>query len=388
MPFCTQCGAQLEEGAKFCTNCGARQPDAVAPTYTPPAAPAGAPQGAPSYTYDPTIYGGKDGGIGSSGNSGKKKGGKIVFIILAVLAVIAALAYVFATKLGGGSGKDVDDAALGLYTAQKAEASGMSISIQSMWKNGFTVELKDKGKAELNVDGTKGSAKWTLDGENINIQGSGVDLSGTLKDGVLTLEDVMGTGVRLYFTKDGASLPEAEYGWWNGDWYGWWTVYDAGGVYLEDGYANHAWDVCATIEVNGEEGSIDIWDEDGDSVAWADLRFGPGASDKGCMTSTDGKFYNKQIEQSEWIADPAVGMMSEFDQFICIHGFYAQPSNAENWIEYYIFLRPWGMKWDDVENGDLSNMIYDSMMPNNYENWYLPLIESGAGMPAEFEGLD
>ena len=31
MPFCVQCGAQLEDGAKFCTVCGAKQPEAAAP---------------------------------------------------------------------------------------------------------------------------------------------------------------------------------------------------------------------------------------------------------------------------------------------------------------------------------------------------------------------
>ena len=513
MAFCTQCGAQLEEGAKFCTVCGARQPETESPaapqpsySYTPPAAPA-ASQGAPSYSYDPTVYAGKN------KKGGKKKGGKVVVIILAVLAVIAALVYVLAGKLGGG-GKSVDpgDPVLGLYTAQKAEASGMTISVKTMWKNGFTIELKDKGKAEINVDGNKGSAKWTLDGETFTIKGSGVDCSGTLADGMLTLEDVMGTGVTLYFTKDGASIPSAEtekpqassapawrddvlglyhadkgvaygndipietmwengfaielkadgkcslningtegsgswsmdgdtisfnvpgfnmdgtlvdgvltlkdvYGlgvdlyftqdgslvpaskpettsadsWWEGDWYGWWVVYDAGGFYQENEYINQAWDVCSTIEVYGDGTAyIEIWDEDGDDVAWADLSIAEGSSDKGCMTSVDGMFYNRDITKGEWSIDPAVGQTAGFDDLFCIHGYYAKPSNADDWIEYYIFLRPWGTRWEDMDDVDAtSGMIYPGdMLPLEYENWYLPLIESGASMPEGFEGLE
>ena len=203
MPFCVQCGAKLEEGAKFCTVCGAKQPETAAPVNIPPAS-AGADRQS-SYTYDPTIYAGR--GAGES-KPPRKKGGALVFILLAALVVIAALVFIFTGR--GGSKAAADDPVLGLYTAQKAETAGISISINTMWKDGFTIELKDKGKAQINVDGKSGSAKWTLDDETFTIKGSGVDCSGTLSDGVLTLENVMDTGVTLFFTKDGVSLPSDE----------------------------------------------------------------------------------------------------------------------------------------------------------------------------------
>ena len=540
MPFCVQCGAKLEDGAKFCTVCGAKQPEAASPVYVPPTeekpaepqgysytppASAGAGQQS-SYNYDPTIYGGAGGG---ASKPPKKKGGALVFIILAVLVVIGAVVYLVAGRSGGGSVAS-DDPVLGLYTAQKAETAGISISIKTMWKNGFTIELKDKGKAAINVDGKNGSAKWTLDGTAFTVKGSGVDCSGTLADGVLTLENVMDTGVTLYFTKDGAALPAEEtpapaptvapapsvdpapapssapapadtdeivgsynadkavaygmeieistmwekgfsidlkdggkcsisvngtnasgtwsqngetvtvnvpgfnmdgsyrdgvllfedlYGmgvdlyftkdgsmlpgskpaapalpaadsWWEGDWYGWWVVVDAGGSYLDENYVNQAWDACARIDVSDNgTGYIDIWDEDGDDVAWADLSFGSGGSDKGAATSTAGKFYNHEIAKGEWVIDPTDGECGGFDELICIRGRYAQPTNADNWIEYYIFLRPWGTRWEDIESGDTSGMIYpDDMMPLNYTDWYLPLIEAGKPMPDGFEGLE
>ena len=412
MPFCVQCGAQLEDGAKFCTNCGAKQPESSAPVYTPPVTesspepetnytytpPASEDQNAApapgGYSYDPTVYGGE------SAKSGKKKGGKVVFILLAVLAVIAALIYLLAGK-GGGKTAASDDPTLGLYTAQKAEMAGINVAIDSMWENGFTIELKDKGKAAVNVDGTKRTIKWTLDGEDFTLKGSGLDCSGTLSNGVLTLENVMDTGITLTFTKDGASLPAAsapaaapapasEYSWWIGDWYGWWVVYDAGGSYQEEGYANQAWDACATIESKGtDSGYIEIWDEDGDTVASADVSFEGGNTDKGCMKSVSGMFYNDEIENGEWVVDPSSADVAGFDDLICIHGYYAKPTNAEDWIEYYIFLRPWGTKWDDIAKGDTSGMIYPGdMLPMNYDSWYLPLIEAGSPMPENFDGLE
>ena len=218
-------------------------------------------------------------------------------------------------------------------------------------------------------------------------------MTGTLSGGVLFLENIMDTGVDLYFTKDGSMIPaetttDSDSAW-AGDYYGWWTVVDASGEYDdEDVYLSHAWDVCATIEDYGDgTGAIEIWDEDDDDVAWADVRFGSGLTERGSMTSIRGKFYNADIKEGEWVIDPAEGMMSRFDGMLCISGRYVQPSDPNSWIDYHIFLRPWGVKWDDVKDADTSDMIYTDMMPVEYENWYLPLIEAGEPMPDSFEGL-
>ena len=508
MAFCVQCGAKLEEGAKFCTNCGARQPEPQPPSLgeeTPRVDPAGASGAAPrqpqnsAYNYDPTIY------TPGPQPQKKKSGGKIVFIVLAALIVLGAVLFLVLGR-GGTAAPAADDAVLGLYVAQKAEMNGINIKISDMWDEGFTIELKNKGKAEINVDGKKGSAKWTLDGSAFTIKGSGVDCSGTLSDGVMTLENVMDSGVKLFFTKDGAELPSAStsaapgstdtdilgvyhadkgvaYGseveisemwekgfsielqeggkciavidgqrseatWlldgenftltegsmeltgtfsdgviclsdimgmgvdlyfskdgsmrpenqdsvpnesaWEGDYYGWWTVVDAGGEYNDDDiYLYHAWDVCAFIEDNGDgTGYIEIWDEDNDDVAWADVRFEPGQTERGVMTSVKGSFFNDPIEANEWIVDSANEIMTQFDGMIWINGRYTQPGNPENWINYHIYIRPWGTRWEDVKNADTSNMIYSDMMPLEYENWYLPKIEAGLDMPDSFEWDD
>lgn len=529
---CIHCGAQLPDGAKFCTSCGARQPESAASVYTPPVQekpaepqssgytpPASGAAGQQSgYTYDPTIYTGREKAQGEP----KKKGGALVFIILAALVVVGALIYIFTSLSGGKS--TADDAVLGLYTAQKAETYGITISIRTMWKDGFTIELKDKGKATLNVDGKSGSAKWTLDGEKFTVKGSGVDCSGTLVNGVLTLEDVMGTGVTLYFTKDGAELPSdttlpaasvapaessapasssssyegdvtglynadkaeaygieieistmwekgfsielldngkcnlivngtkgsgtwsrsgdtvtievpgfnmdgriengalifedlygmgvtlfftkdgslipsgkttaepapastGDYAWWEGDWYGWWTSATGGGKY--QGVDGSAWDACAQIEVYSDgTGYIELWDQDGDYVIEGEVSFGTGLGSKGCMVGKSVTFLGYELDANAWTADPVDANCAGFDKLFCISARFTDPDNPEDWLEYYVYMRPWGTRWEDIEDGDTSDMLYPGdMLPLNYVDWYLPLIEAGKSMPLDFEGL-
>ena len=139
MPFCVQCGAQLQEGDKFCTVCGAKQPTTSAPSYVPPTEEKttdtrGYSYAAPSFgagqqgrsSYDPTIYSGVPGGGGQTPQ--KKKGGVIAggviaLIILAAVVVLGALGFLIYSLTSGGKAP-ADDPVLGLYTAQKAEKIG------------------------------------------------------------------------------------------------------------------------------------------------------------------------------------------------------------------------------------------------------------------------
>ena len=203
MPFCIQCGTRLEEGARFCTSCGARQPEPAAAASVPRTEDRPAASHQNSYNYDPTIFSSGD----RAGNvPSRKKGGAIFFIGLAVLVVLAALIYVF-SAVNRGKPPAADSDVLGIYVLQKAETNGKTVDAGDLWKNGFTIELKARGRAELNVDGKTGGASWTLEGSKFTIKGSGLDCSGTLKNGTLILRNVMNSGVKLYFTKDGATAP-------------------------------------------------------------------------------------------------------------------------------------------------------------------------------------
>lgn len=498
MPFCIQCGAKLEDNAKFCTVCGAKQPETIRPSVpaaTPPLSSQTSDAAPSAYRYDPTVY------TAGEKKTDRKKGGRVLFVILAALVVIAALAYIFMRQASGKGSEDPSD--LGVYTAVRAERSGLSVDLSKIWEQGFCIELKAKGKCRVSVDGDEANARWSKDADgSFHIEGSGIDCSGTLKDGVLLLRDVMDTGVDLTFTREGVTLPvESEpepdpedpilgvyyaqkgeamgievtisdvwenglsielFGdgscrfdfngriidakWeldgdsfrilggsdfsgtlkngvlmledvaglgvtlyfmkdgytppppvieetggsyaeaWEGDYYGFWTIYEVSGSFERSGnYLYNHWDACASIRIDGDEGFIAVWDEDGDDVAQARVAFGPGLTDKGCMTTTEGYFYSNDLSDGVWRVDPGEGMLRDYEGFIVISGRYAE--SAEDWVKYYIILRPWGMDWEDVKTGDMSDMLYVELMPKYYEDWYLPLIRAGEPMPDDFDGL-
>lgn len=107
----------------------------------------------------------------------------------------------------GGKGKPgtaSSDPNVGVWKVVYAEMWGMETDISDVFVNGFTIELLDKGKCKLNIDGTKGDGKWTFEDGAITIKGGGLDVSGTLNNGVLVLEDVLGTGLNLKLQKEGA----------------------------------------------------------------------------------------------------------------------------------------------------------------------------------------
>ena len=116
-------------------------------------------------------------------------------VILAVLALIGIL--FFATRGGGKA----DDPNLGVYKAATVEMYGMQLNAEDIYKNGFTIELKANGVCEINSDGQKGRGKWTLEDDKITIDDNHSVITGTLSNGVLTLENMLDMGLNMVMEK-------------------------------------------------------------------------------------------------------------------------------------------------------------------------------------------
>ena len=165
---------------------------------------------------------------------------------------------------------------------------------------------------------------------------------------------------------------------WNGDWYGWWIIESGTGDYAlsEGGW----WDACAHIDL-GEDGSgtLTLWDdscEAGEYIAQASVQAEADLTTSGRLVSTDGSFLNCPLTGADaWYIDAAAPESMPYHDMICISGVYTDPEGSGSSFVYTIYLRPWGMDWEDVRAAD------ESLLPYYYDDWYLPLIEAGGSMP-------
>ena len=164
--------------------------------------------------------------------------------------------------------------------------------------------------------------------------------------------------------------------WWNGAWYGWWTMTGCSGAY--ESMAGRWWDACAVIDIGSDyTGSVTIWDEDysrADPMLQASVTLNSaGVGEHGTVMSESGYFTNLPLEHADWIIDPAINSrFPDVENMICIEGWY---EDGEDEFYYEVYLRPWGQLWDDFAAD------YPDDIPYYYDDWYLPLVESGSAMP-------
>ena len=96
----------------------------------------------------------------------------------------------------------------GTWEAAYAEVGGSVTQVEDAFGSGFLMDLNDKGKCVVTVDGTKSYGKWTLNGGVFQLDCGGLSCTGTLQDEILTLNDVQGQGVTLYFVKSGSTMQQ------------------------------------------------------------------------------------------------------------------------------------------------------------------------------------
>ena len=117
-----------------------------------------------------------------------------------LIVTISAVMMLILTACGKDSGEA--DPNLGVYKATSAEMSGFEISVEEAFEGGFTIELKKGGKLRLEADGDSGNMKWTLEGDKFHAEGGGAEFDGTLKDGVMVLENLQDSGIKLTLVCD------------------------------------------------------------------------------------------------------------------------------------------------------------------------------------------
>ena len=193
--------------------------------------------------------------------------------------------------------------------------------------------------------------------------------SGTITIDPSTLTRETGVNAGTEPTLPSAAADDALLEWWNGEWYGWWKMTDCSGSY--ESMEGQWWDICGVIEIDADRtGTVTLWDEDYTKdeamVSAAVSLSDTGTGEHGTLTSESGWFTDVALAHADWIVDPG---LQELADIICIDGRY---ENGDDTYRYEIYLRPWGLYWDDVE---------EENRPYLYADWYLPLIDAGKSMP-------
>lgn len=213
------------------------------------------------------------------------------------------------------------------------------------------------GKLQYQEDGEDVVSRYALDGDLLSIEIDGADMKLIFKrsDGTPPSHTAQAPG------QPAANDLNVLQQWWNGDWYGYFYLSTADGVWeeLEDGY----WDCFATIDSDAEGvGNIFLWD-DGGELGDVTLQITEyGVSDAGVAMSESGTFNAEEIGHADWIIDPGTNTQ-DYEHLIIIDGTFEDSRGGDyGGFTYEIWLRPWGMLWGDVAKEDL---------PPDYYDWYL-----------------
>lgn len=311
------------------------------------------------------------------------------FIIAGGVVLLAALIgiIVLVSSLLGKGGK-VDENAdpnLGLYNATMAEMMGFEMGVEDLWANGFSIELMEKGKAKLNIDGTEGKAKWTLEDGAFNVKGGGLDCSGTLENGEMVLENVMDMGVTLTFAKDGAmidapaspgELPggdepgvsapaSAIEEQWDGMWFGCVRFMECTGKYANYDYMNMDAFINIDVDANGK-GTMQVYmGQDAGIPAFATAEIE--AADYGIDTKS-GKVLTFDMNTSSWMFRPTPDYEDRYVVYDNI-----EDGDGDS-FEYMVFMKKWGNSWQPEIDTDFE-IVPDSAA------YYEECIAGGAAAP-------
>ena len=113
-----------------------------------------------------------------------------------ILLILLALSLALGLGACGGDSAAYEPNA-GNYEAVSAEMRGITVDVNDVLGEGFSLELKAGSKAVFHYEGKSYQMKWSLDDETFHAEGGGATLDGTLQNGVMVLQNVLDSGVQI-----------------------------------------------------------------------------------------------------------------------------------------------------------------------------------------------
>ena len=89
----------------------------------------------------------------------------------------------------------------GKYISVSGEMMGMELTGEDI--AGWSIELNNGGKGKMEIDGDTGNIKWSLEDETITVNVDGEEMTGLIDGDKLVFDDILGSGMKLTFAKEG-----------------------------------------------------------------------------------------------------------------------------------------------------------------------------------------
>ena len=89
----------------------------------------------------------------------------------------------------------------GVYKATRGERDGVSVKVDEILKDQWSIELQDNGKAILRIGEQEFNLKWALEDTTLTLAASDSTYYGTLSKGVIKLDNILNSGVNITFEK-------------------------------------------------------------------------------------------------------------------------------------------------------------------------------------------
>lgn len=126
-------------------------------------------------------------------------------------ALFFALAMILSLAACGGGTVEQNDPNQGKYIGQQVYVFDWE-PIDEIYEGESYIELNAGGKGTICLDDSSTGMTWKLDGENITLTAEDQDCTGTLKDGLLTIDNFFGMEMTFTFLKEGVETPDTNNG--------------------------------------------------------------------------------------------------------------------------------------------------------------------------------
>ncbi len=116
---------------------------------------------------------------------------------------IFTVVLIFAVLIMTGCSSVEESPCAGKWVGITGEMWGITVSVEEVFGGDFEFEVKNNGKVVFTAGETTGTGKWIVDGDQFILKIEGEEMVGTIGEDTITFDDMLGSGVKMVFAKEG-----------------------------------------------------------------------------------------------------------------------------------------------------------------------------------------